>query len=370
MDLSLLYNAFSAYDEAIEIAAEYRTRRETLYYDETDNIKYVTIKNNGKLNIDIRDKCFVLGGIQSESEITAIELKETFREEKELKAKSDLKGDFLKILSKCTVEKLLKLVYSRRWCIHFLMVQPIYYSFVDIVDYLFENKEYTFEYKTLLCQIIKSDFDSSITVFKKYKYPNIKSKEVMSFLDDLKSLVENYLLKEKHSVYEEEIINDLLFSINETKNCNKNPVLFRGEESHRWVNSFSWFYRKEIASFPAKKLIFDKEDQVENQLRKDPIVVNGTNLSNYSFVESSEFPMIQLSDYVVAILKKYFVFLDRDFDVIEQDVRRFDSEQLSNFMIFNSILLYSKEYNPLFHNYISNYRIPEYVNYYMTQFGT
>lgn len=105
-----MYNAFSAYDEAIEIAAEYRTRRETLYYDETDNIKYVTIKNNGKLNIDIRDKCFVLGGIQSESEITAIELKETFREEKELKAKFDLKGDFLKILSKCAVEKLLKLV--------------------------------------------------------------------------------------------------------------------------------------------------------------------------------------------------------------------------------------------------------------------
>ena len=104
-------------------------------------------------------------------------------------------------------------------------------------------------------------------------------------------------------------------------------------------------------------------------MRKDPIVVNGTNLSNYSFVKSSEEPMIQLSDYVVAILKKYFVFLDRDFDMIEKDILGFDRDQLSNFMLLNSILLYSKEYNPLFHNYISSYRIPEYVNYYMTQFG-
>lgn len=368
MDLSFLYKAYCTYDKVLQLSPEYRNREETLYYDETDNYKHVRIKENGELNIKT-DACFVLGGIQAGNAISAVEMNGELLKKKELKAVQDLKGDFLAIMRNQKVDHFLRLVYSRRWCFHFFMVQPIYYSFVDIVDSLCDYEEFTLEHKSLLYHIMIYDFDSSITILKKYKYPNIKDKDVVSFLDELTIIIENYSRLPKIDVYEGNAINDLLFSINEVKNGNKELTFLCNEESHLWVNSFSWFYRKEIASFPAKKLIFDQEDQVEDSLRKDPIVVNGTNLSNYSFVKSSEEPMIQLSDYVVAILKKYFVFLDRDFDMIEKDILGFDRDQLSNFMLLNSILLYSKEYNPLFHNYISSHRIPEYVNYYMTQFG-
>lgn len=368
MDLSFLHQAYCRSDKVLQLSPEYRNRMETLYYDETDNYKQVRIKDNGKLNIKT-DACYVLGGIQAENVISTVEMHEALFKKNELKAVHDLKGDFIAILRKQVVDHFLKLVYSQRWCFHFLMAQPIYYSIVDIVDSLFDNEVLTLNYKSLLYRIIRYDLDSSISIMKKYKYPNVKEKEVVSFLDELTTLVENYLLLHKQDVYEEGAINDLLFSINEVKNGNKKLTFLSNEESNLWVNSFSGFYRKEIASFPAKKLIFDQEDQLENQLRKDPIVVNGTELSNYSFSKSSEDPMIQLSDYVVAILKKYFVFLDRDFDKIEQDVLKFDEGQLSNFMIFNTILLYSKEFNPLFHNYISSYKIPEYVNYFMIKFG-
>lgn len=368
MDLSFLHKAYCRRDRVSQLSPEYRNRKETLYYDETENVKWVRIQENGELNIKT-DACFVLGGIQAEDALSDIEIHKTLFKKSELKAVRDLKGDFIAIMQKEVVGRFLQMVYSHRWCFHFFMVQPIYYSFVDIVDSLFDNEALTLEYKSILYHIIKSDFDSSITILKKYKYPNIKDKEIISFLDELTILVENYLLLHEQDVYEEDVINDLLFSINKVKNGNKKLIFLSDEESKIWVKSFSWFYRKEIASFPAKKLIFDQEGQVENQLRKDPVVINGTKLSNYSFVKSSEAPMIQLSDYVVAILKKYFVFLDRAFEKIEQDVARFDDGQLSNFMIFNSILLYSKEYNPLFHDYISCYRIPEYVNYYMTLFG-
>jgi hypothetical protein len=369
MDLSFMYNAFSICDEAKGIPSEYRSRRETLYYDETDNVKYVRIKNNGRLNIDNLDTIFVLGGIQSDCEITEKEFKELFGKKKELKAKTDLKGDFLKIMSKEIVEDLLKLIYLRRWCIHCLAVQPIYYSFVDIVDSLFDNEVHTLEYKSLMCHIFKFDFDFAITILKKYKYPNIKDKEVVNFLDDLAKLVEKYLLQTQHDIYEEEMLNDLFSSINEVKSGNKKLKLLCNEESNSWVNSFSWFYFKEIASFPSKKLVFDQEDQVENQLRKDPIIVNEVILSNYSFVKSSDSPIIQLCDYVVAILKKYFVFLDRDFSLIEKDVFQLNQVQLVNFMMFNTILLYSREYNPLFFNYIMDNKIPQKVDYYMCRFG-
>jgi hypothetical protein len=156
----------------------------------------------------------------------------------------------------------------------------------------------------------------------------------------------------------------------EAKKCNRRLKCFNNEKPYLWVNPFTWFYRAEIASFPTKKLVFDQEDQVEKQLREDSIIVDGTKLSNYSFIKSSDSPMIQLSDYVVAILKKYFVFLDRDIEMIEQDVKNFDGYQLSNFMLLNSVLLYSKEYNPLFQKYISDFRIPLHVDYYITHFGT
>lgn len=357
------------HDKVLQLSPEYRNREETLYYDETDNYKHVRIKENGELNIKT-DACFVLGGIQAESALSAVEMHgELLKNKKELKAVQDLKGDFLAIMRNQTVDHFLRLVYSRRWCFHFFMVQPLYYSFVDLVDSLCDNEVLTLAHKSILYHIMIYDLGSSITILKKYKYPNIKDKDVVSFLDELTIIIENYMRVPKIDVYEEDAIYDLLFSINEVKNGNKELTFLRNEKSHLWVKSFSWFYCNELASFPSKKLIFDQEDQVENQLRKDPIVVNGIKLSNYSFVKSSENPMIQLSDYVVAILNKYFVFLNRDFDKIEQDVMKFDPEQLFNFMILNSILLYSVDYNPLFHNYLSSYKIPENVNYYMTQYG-
>ena len=75
-------------------------RHETLYYDESGNIKHLIVKGQS-LNADI-DSVFVLGGIQAEDSISTTELRSLLgkSDDSELKAKDDLKGDFVNILRK------------------------------------------------------------------------------------------------------------------------------------------------------------------------------------------------------------------------------------------------------------------------------
>ena len=61
--------------------------------------------------------------------------------------------------------------------------------------------------------------------------------------------------------------------------------------------------------------------------------------------------MIQISDYVVSIIKKYIMFLDRTELEIEQDIKNFDDIQKRNYVLLNTILKDSLDYNPLFLNF-------------------
>jgi hypothetical protein len=197
MDLSFLHKAYCGCDKVLQLSPEYRNRKETLYYDETDNYKQVRIKNNGDLNIKT-DACYVLGGIQAENDISAVEMHGTLFKKKELKASRDLKGDFIAIMRKPVVEHFLQWAYSQRWCFHFFMIQLIYYSFVDIVDSLIDDENRIFEYKAFLFQVFKSDIDSAKNMLRKYKYPNVQDADIPQFLEEIEKLITRYLLRDKH----------------------------------------------------------------------------------------------------------------------------------------------------------------------------
>ena len=61
--------------------------------------------------------------------------------------------------------------------------------------------------------------------------------------------------------------------------------------------------------------------------------------------------MIQVSDYVVSIIKKYIMFLDRTELEIEQDIKNFDDIQKRNYILLNTVLKASLNYNPLYLNF-------------------
>lgn len=366
MDYTDEYNIVRGNTPIQGASIEHLERKETLYYDETGNVKHLIVKN-GSLNAD--DTVFVLGGIQAEDEISIESLKSKLGKQPttELKAKNDLKGDFIEILKKDNFRQILELIQEKRWHIHFSAVHILYYAFVDIVDSIKGTEERAKEFKAELYQVLKKDCIKTVEHLKKYKYPNIKDSEKEKFLDGIISMIDEQIneLALKH------VINPLLRSLKQlicTAKTQKDLTFIQGEEPGIWVEPFIQFYRQEIIKFHRKDLIFDEERQVQNILKKENLEINGELLTNYSFIDSKTNAMIQVSDYVVSIIKKYIMFLDRTELEIEQDIKNFDDIQKRNYVLLNSVLKESSDYNLSYFNFIVSWytyrNFMKYINKY------
>lgn len=350
MSYTELYNTIKENTLIQGGSIEHLERKETLYYDETENVKHLILKN-GSLNAAF-DTVFVLGGIQAEDTISIENLKSRLGKQPttELKAKNDLKGDFIAILRKDNFRQILELIQERKWHIHFSAVHILYYAFVDIVDSIKGTEIWSREFKTELYQVLKKDCRKTVEHFKKYKYPNIKYSEKEEFLEGIIRMIEEQI-KESASKY---LTNPLLMLL-KTLIClakrQKELSFIQKEETGIWVESFIQFYRQEIIKFHRKNLIFDEEKQIQRGLKEENLEINRKLLTNYSFIDSKENAMIQVSDYVVSIIKKYIMFLDRTELEIEQDIKNFDDIQMKNYILLNSVLKASLNYNPLFLNF-------------------
>lgn len=343
-------------------------KKEILYYDETGNVKHLIVKNES-LNAAF-DTVFVLGGIQAEDEIPIESLKSRLGKQPttELKAKNDLKGDFIAILRKDNFRQILELIQEKKWHIHFSAAQILYYAFVDIVDSIEGTEKCPWGFKAELYQVLKKDCEKTVEYFKKYKYPNIKDSEKEEFLEGIISMIDEQIneLALKH------VINPLLMLLKQLicrAKRQKELTFIQDEEPGIWVESFIQFYRQEIIKFHRKDLIFDEEKQVQGRLEEEKLEINGELLTNYSFIDSKKNAMIQVSDYVVSIIKKYIMFLDRTELEIEQDIKNFDDIQKRNYVLLNSVLKDSLDYNLSYFNFIVCWYTRENFIKYINKYG-
>lgn len=347
---------------------EFLEREETLYYDESGNDKHLVIKGE-KLNINY-DSLFILGGVQSEDSLPTEELKDSLGivRTKELKAKNDLRGSFFDVLKKTKVTNVLKLIEKNEWHIHFNAVQVLYYGFVDIIDSIEGLDSDPYEYKAVLYDILKTTPDATVAHFKKYKYPNIKNTEIKNFLNGLIDFVDQSIKADATKFL---VCPHKLF----LKRCLENArnqeglTFIQDEIPHEWVKDYLQFYRQEIITFRHKTLVFDEEKQIQDKLSAEKLNYEGNALCHYSFCESSSNAMIQLSDYIVGILRKYFIFLDRLQPMVDSDIDSFDIIQMKNFELLNKVLKRSLIYNPLFINTIMSIHCRKKMELYINKFG-
>lgn len=141
------------------------------------------------------------------------------------------------------------------------------------------------------------------------------------------------------------------------------------EIPHEWVKDYLQFYRQEIITFRHKTLVFDEEKQVQASLSSEKLMYEGNVLCHYSFCDSSINAMIQLSDYIVGILRKYFIFLDRLQQEVDADIDSFDKVQMKNFQLLNKTLNRSLLYNPLFINTIISIHCRKKMELYINKYG-
>lgn len=355
MDYTEIYNIARSTALSQGVSPEQYDRNETLYYDETDNVKHLIIKN-GSLNSS-ENTCFVLGGIQAENPISNDDLHSELEKapSKELKSTKDLRGSFTDILRKENMTKIMIFILEQGWHVHFMMVQVWYYAFVDIIDSIYEgNPIIRINLKAILYKILKSNPEQTISFLSKYKYPNINNNEADSFLGELSEICRKFAQRCGDNIRDYRLSLNLYHLINTVKGNKKELSFINNETPNEWVSSFVQFYFSEIYSYPTKKLILDTEKQVEKSIGEMSIEVNGKILKNFQFADSADSPMIQVCDYVVAILRKYFIFLDRTLCDIEKDIDKFDGQQIENYKMLKKILKQSFDYSTLFFHYISS----------------
>ena len=368
MDYSDLHETIVRMAEAQGVNKSFIEKPETLYYDESGNVKHLIVKGGG-LNAD-SSLVFVLGGIQAENTISLDDLKKHLGKTSinELKANRDLKGDFYSILRKENFRLILQLLVDKNWHIHFFANQILYYGFVDIVDSINGLEPDPFEFKALLYEVLKTNPNATIDHFKKYKYPNIKNGEKGAFIDGILDMIDARISENANRL----ISSPLMFymrSCFEKAKSQKCLHFIQDEEPHVWVSEFVQFYRNEIMTFCRKKLIFDEEKQVQKLLIEENITFLGNLLNNYAFLPSDTNAMIQISDYVVSILRKYIMFLDRDEPSVEKDIHSFDETQMDNFTLLNKVLSKSLDYNPMFVHFTASIHVVSKYHKYLKEFG-
>ncbi|MDO5481913.1 MAG: DUF3800 domain-containing protein [Bacteroidaceae bacterium] len=368
MDYSRVYQLNRLMALAQGVSEEQYDKKETWYYDETDNVKHLVLLPEKRVNAS-ENACFVLGGVQAEDIVSDDELHTALGKEpgRELKSTKDLRGSFVEILRKDAFKRTFDLVESKRWNVHFIMVQVWYYAFVDVIDSICDDVMLAHNLKAILYRILKSSPEETVKLFGKYRYPDIKDKDKIVFLDGLEAKVLKFIGTVPNP-HDKMMASILVKKINEAKK--KDELTFIQDETpDEWVKMFVQFYSAEIYSYPNRTLVFDTEKQVEKLLTEDTIEVNGTKLNNYSFSDSATNPMIQVCDYVVSILRKYFIFVDRTLNEIVADIEKFDKQQMQRYRLLNKVLKRSLDNNPLFFHYIASVETQYNINQLMEKYA-
>ena len=327
-----------------------------LYYDETDNIKKFKIREDDSTNVPA-DSIFVLGGLEGKTTLTLEELISIFKLQKnikEIKSKHIYQGDFLNILKSDRLNSYLNLCLKNSWHIHFNSLNLRYWSLTDILDFIesfkSQNKDKQYALKALLYKVIKIKKNDYFKFLKDYNYPAVESEKLKNFYSELIFFVScTYFINPQLNSLKIELIDLLKDGMNKTEAkfiYNNQPLTL--------LNTLTDWYVEEIYSWINSTLVFDIENDILEDLKKDHIILNNQPVTNFRFATSNSEIMIQLSDVAVGIIVRYLKFIDQKTYEIPTVVSNLNEKQRTNFHLLNQILYISRTYNPIFFHQINS----------------
>ncbi len=308
----------------------------TFYYDETNNIRKFYVREDG-FNTEFTDN-FVLGGLVHEGEapdvqplIDHLKLQSSV---KEIKFKHIAKGEFLDCLKSQKLYVLLKFILCSDLYIHYSSLNILYWSIVDIVDSAIAHSEasqqlgleFANTMKNDLYKLARIEIGKITSLFYKYKYPNINSNEVLSFIEEMSDLFVDYL-DDMEFHFGLEALKQIL------KEARKNGSLpfIMEEEDFMLIKDFSQLYLRPVYLFKNSQHIFDNEDLIVELLSEYKLTDGAEQINNYTFVDSKLSRLTQLSDVIVGLFGKLSSYLNTNRrDQIQSDFSTLEPLQRSN----------------------------------------
>ena len=334
----------------------------TFYYDETNNIKKFYVREND-FNYTFTAN-FVLGGIVHEGEAPNVQtLIDSFnlqKTAKEVKFKHIAKGKFLDCLKSEKLKLFLKYLLDNKLYIHYSSLNILYWSIADIVDSAIANSEsakqlgpqFSNHLKNNLYKLSRLEIESVIELFHKFEYPNIKSDKILSFIESLTSLFDEYIDTEEFHFG----LESLRQILKEAKKSGNLPFIMN-EEDYILLQDLSQFYLRPIYLFKNSTHFFDNEDSISETLKEYKILDENTEINNYSFVDSQSNQLIQLSDIFVGIMGKLSEYLNTSSrEKLNDDFDSLTSKQQSNINLLIDLIDKSHNKNIGFLHSIDSYK--------------
>ena len=324
------------------------------YYDETNNIKTFYVREND-FNYTFTAN-FVLGGLLHQGAVPDVQpLIDSFKLQKtakEIKFKHIAFGNFLDCLKSQKLNLFFRFLKDSDLYVHYSSLNILYWSVVDIVDSAIMNSDAAMQLgpgfdnrlKNDLYKLCRLEIDAIVQLFYAFEYPNVKHERIGDFIEALSNLFEAYLpMAEFHFGLE-----SLRQILKESKN--KGTLAFvMDEEDHVLLADLTQFYLRPVYTFRNSTHIFDNEDSIREALSQYRILDNGVELKNYSFVDSQDNQLTQLSDIFIGFLGKYTNYRNtHTMEEINVDINSFSALQLENMKLFIDIINKSDQKNPAF----------------------
>lgn len=285
------------------------------YYDETNNPRRIHVTAQG---FNVRaPQCFVLGGVAHRGAAKPFDLPGLRRAVKlqdnaqELKLKHLGKGDILQLLGRPRVEAYLDWLGAEGLLIHFLALDPAYWSLVDIVDALLGLEElapvrrFRNKLKNDLYRVLAVDLDDLADLYLRFDYPNVGAERLAAFFRDLKARLE-----EREDLLDEFGFHMLKGVLDRGRHIEDLPLL-RDEAPNIIIDGFADFFVSRLCLFKNAQHRLDVEEVVEAKLRGYRLVCRGGPLEHFSFVDSKAEAGVQASDPIVGLLGKLFSYAAR-----------------------------------------------------------
>lgn len=324
------------------------------FYDETNNIKTFYVREND-FNYTFTAN-FVLGGVLHEGAVLDVQpLIDSFKLQKtakEVKFKHIAFGDFLDCLKSQKLNLFFRFLKESDLYVHYSSINILYWSVVDIVDSAIMNSDaamqlgpgFNNQMKNDLYKLCRLEIDAVVQLFYAFEYPNVKPEKIGDFIEALSNLFEEYLpLQEFHFGLE-----SLRQILKESKK--KGELAFvMDEKDHVLLADLTHFYLRPIYTFKNSTHIFDNEDSIREALNEYRMLDKGVEFKNYSFVDSQDSQLTQLSDIFIGFMGKYTQYRNtHTMEEIKADIDSFSGLQLENMKLFIDIINKSDHKNPAF----------------------
>lgn len=314
------------------------------YYDETNNYRKFRLEGTSFNSVEALKNDFILGGVafRKKSRIPNVD---SLIDELGLNGASELKfknlsksDDFPYLMGSNRISIFLQWLYNSGLYVNYCSMSNWYFALVDIVhSVLVAVPDIRLPYhmanylKDSFYQFSKEHISEITSLLIAHEYPVIKNDDVQSFCTDLISIIES----EEDLSFEMEYIRQVLKSMHGAQEM---PLL-NGNIPLLLVEDYSQLYLSRLWMFRNSYHIFDHEPTIESLLNKLDIRDGDEVCTRYSFEDSKEVRLIQVSDAWVGLLSKFFSYVNSiDASKMKETIRAMTPHQRHNLKVLSAII--------------------------------